>query len=115
MAGSSRQASLSRRGVIASVLMVLQIALLSAGLVIPISVVSASTGTQVPSEDYEEGISLCGHKRCRSRSFVVTRPAVAVARDTAVLRIRSESSERCAVRALDGHRYANGLLAPLRC
>ena len=120
MAGSPRQASPYRRGITASVLAAFQIALLSAGLVVPITIVSASisanAGNQAASEDHEEGASVCGHKRSRGRSFVITQPPVAVSRDTNAPRIgRESSSARRGVRAPDGHRHANGLLAPLRC
>lgn len=115
MAGSRSQALQPRRGIVAVVLSMLHVGLLSAGLILPLSMVSASTGNQTASEDYEEGLSVCEQKRSRSRTFVVAQLPAIVSCETAVPRDRAESDLQSRLRWPHGHRLLNGLLAPLRC
>ncbi|WP_164101369.1 hypothetical protein [Candidatus Laterigemmans baculatus] len=116
MADSHSQASQPRRGIVAIVLSMLQIGVLSAGLVVPLPMVFASTGAQAASEDHHEtGISVCEQKRSRTRAFVVARYLVVVPPQTHILRQRIAADSHSRVRWRDGHRYDNGLLAPLRC
>lgn len=115
MAGSHSQASQPGCGIVALVLLMLQIGVLSAGLVIPFPVVFAKAGNQAASEDHEEGISVFERKRSRSRTFVVSQHLAVVPRQTAVPRDRVESDLQSRLRWPNGHRIVNGLLAPLRC
>ena len=116
MAISRCQAVMPRRRVWTAVISFLQVFVLGSALLIPAPLVSAALQSNTLTEEHEEIKPVCRPKRTAHRKAVLHRcietlPLASVA----VCCRAADRFERTGRQRPDGHRLANGLLAPLMC
>lgn len=117
MAVSRCQAVLPRRRCVATLLSFLQVAVLGSALLVPVPLISAAlqSGTTL-TEEHEESKPVWRQKRMSHRKTVLQPCFDAPPPVTAVtISPISDRFHRNCVRRPEGHRLANGLLAPLTC
>ncbi len=116
MATSRCQAVMPRRSRFAMVLAFLQVVILGSALVLPVSLISAALQSNTIAEEHEELKPVCRQKRTAFRSTVLHRCFDTLPHPSAaVCRRSSERCQRMWMQQPEGHRLANGLLAPLTC
>ena len=116
MAVSRCQAVVPRRRLLATVIAFLQVAILGSALLVPVPLVSAALQSNTLTEEHEEIKPVCRQKRTSQRKAVLHRcfdtlPLAAVA----VCGRIADRLQRTCIQRPEGHRLANGLLAPLTC
>lgn len=117
MAALRCQAVLPRRRCVATLLSFLQVAVLGSALLVPVPLISAAlqSGTTL-TEEHEESKPVWRQKRMSHRKTVLqpcfdAPPPVT----TVTTSLTSDRFQRSCMLRPDGHRLANGLLAPMTC
>lgn len=116
MAVSRCQAMLPRRRNIATLISFLQVIVLGSALLVPLPLISAALQSNTIAEEHQESKPVWRPKRMSHRTSLLEPCFDKVPPASAMMpSLTSDRFHRSCVLRPDGHRLANGLLAPLTC